>query len=59
MKDLMLCLAFVAVAIFGNWTGDQSTIRQCATYGKAPMLGGGTVICHVETNVVPTSGETK
>lgn len=39
-------LVFMGI-MFGNWAGDQATIRDCATEGHAVMLGGGIVKCEV------------
>jgi hypothetical protein len=42
-------LAFILGAIMiGNYMGDQATIRDCATHGKAIMAGGGSITCAVQ-----------
>jgi hypothetical protein len=45
---------FITAALFlilglgvGNLQGDQATLRDCATKGKAEMVGGGVIECNV------------
>ena len=41
-------LIVVLLGLFaGNLTGDQATLRDCATTGRAEMLGGGSISCSV------------
>jgi len=52
MKDLSYGFFFglfltIALLLFGNFVGDQKTIRDCATTGQAKMFGGGSVTCEV------------
>lgn len=42
----LLIAAYVGV-VFGNHGGDQATLRDCATKGRAVMVGGGTIKCEV------------
>jgi hypothetical protein len=35
----------------GNYLGDQATLRDCASTGKAIMRGGGTISCEVVKEV--------
>ena len=44
-------LAFSIGSLFGNHGGDQATLRDCATKGRAAMVGGGTIKCEVLTEV--------
>lgn len=45
MKTFLLIFAGTLI---GNYLGDQATIRDCATTGRAVMYGGGAVECKVE-----------
>ncbi len=47
-----LILVLLAV-IAGNHTGDQATLRDCATTGRADMLGGGSISCTVIREPAP------
>ncbi len=45
---LMAVSVFLVGALIGNHEGDQATIRDCATKGRAVMAGGGAIRCEVE-----------
>ena len=48
MKFLLVAiLAFATGSLAGNHGGDQATLRDCATKGRAVMVGGGTIKCEV------------
>ena len=38
---------FILGVLAGNQSGDQATLRDCATKGVAKMAGGGSVKCEV------------
>jgi hypothetical protein len=38
----------VFCTLYGNYTGDQLTVRDCATKGEAKMMGGGIIQCSVK-----------
>lgn len=40
---------FVCGSLYGNWDGDQTTLRNCANSGAAEMAGGGEIQCSVKT----------
>lgn len=47
-KMFVITLAlFLGGLLIGNHDGDQSTLRDCATTGRAKMLGGGIIKCEV------------
>jgi hypothetical protein len=49
MADYLIVFTLALGALgLGNLIGDQATIRDCATKGRANMAGGGTVICEVK-----------
>lgn len=68
MMDWMIgcIIAFAAMGI-GNWLGDQGILRDCATKGRAGMMGGGIIACNVErqdeykakSSVTPPTDERK
>ena len=48
MSDcIMFACIFWCGILFGNFEGDQATIKDCATKGEAKMLGGARVSCNV------------
>jgi hypothetical protein len=48
MKVIVTLLIGLVIGIgLGNLNGDQATLHDCATKGKATMKGGGTIICSV------------
>lgn len=47
-ETLMACAVFMIGALLGDHEGDQATIRDCATKGRAVMAGGGAIRCEVE-----------
>lgn len=46
-NSLTILAAMMLAAIIGNCNGDQATLRDCATSGRAVMLGGGEIRCEV------------
>lgn len=48
MTLFKLAIGFCIGVHFGNWGGDQLTLRNCATSYRAQMYGGGSVVCLVE-----------
>ena len=57
MSDyIMVIVICIGCTGLGNLMGDQATIKDCATKGKASMAGGGTVICEVQRQGAATSG---
>lgn len=49
MRRLMVpvLLAYLCFSM-GNLLGDQRTLRDCATQGKAKMMGGGSIDCSIQ-----------
>lgn len=48
MKALLLILLGLVIGVgVGNHNGDQATLRDCATAGKAKLKGGGSISCTV------------
>lgn len=46
-------LLVLVALMFGNFTGDAATLKDCATKGEAKMLGGGTITCEVKKEPKP------
>ena len=48
MKSFLETILLLVVgSMLGNCSGDQLTIKDCATKGEAKMLGGGAITCNV------------
>ena len=46
--DILMFLVMTLLLIIGSCTGDQTTLQDCASKGRAEMLGGGSIKCEVE-----------
>lgn len=56
MRFLVLFLVGVYIGFsWGNKEGDQATLRDCATLGKAVMQGGGAISCKVQEDAMEGS----
>lgn len=50
MSTLLSLMAFYFGFIIGNALGDTATLRDCASAGRATLVGGATVKCEVKKN---------
>jgi hypothetical protein len=48
MKSVVVVvIGFVVGSLYGNYDGDQMTVRNCAARNYARMAGGSTIKCEV------------
>jgi hypothetical protein len=47
MNAPLLAVIAISFMLFGNYIGDQATIKDCAAKDYAVMMGGGAINCSV------------